>query len=138
MSVEEGHERRVDAPRRILVAEDHRDSREAIVALLEAVGYLVSVAENGREAVERATAELPDLVLMDVMMPEIDGFDATRRLRADERTRYLPIIAVTAMEGAREGVLAAGADDCIPKPVDTRLLLGRIRAVLERAAPGGA
>lgn len=115
----------------ILIAEDHRDSREALSALLEAMGFRVLVAVNGVEAVAVAREGGPDLILMDMMMPEMDGFNATRVLREDEDTRDLPIIAVTAMEGAQELAYAAGVDDFVRKPVDTRSLLAKIRELLD-------
>ena len=114
----------------ILVAEDHLDSRDALRALLEAFGYRVLVAADGRQAVEIATAEQPDLVLMDIMMPEMDGFEATRALRGDARTANMPIIAVTAMEGAQQLALQAGADDFVRKPVDIRGLVAKVNRYL--------
>jgi CheY-like chemotaxis protein len=114
----------------VLIAEDHLDSRDALQALLEAFDYRVIVAANGREAVEAAQAGLPDLILMDIMMPELDGFEATRRIRAHAATRAIPIIAVTAMEGARELAIQAGATDYVRKPVETRLLLEKMRLLL--------
>jgi CheY-like chemotaxis protein len=114
----------------ILVAEDHLDSRDALRALLEAFGYHVIVAADGRQAVELAIAEHPDLVLMDIMMPEMDGFEATRLLRGDARTANVPIIAVTAMEGAQQLALQAGADDFIRKPVDIRGLVAKVHRYL--------
>lgn len=119
----------------ILVAEDHFDSRHALRTLLEAVGYRALEARNGREAIEQAVAEHPDLILMDIMMPRLDGFEATRHLRNDDRTQSVPIIAVTAMEGARDRALEAGADDVVPKPIDTRLLLDRISELLVQTSP---
>lgn len=111
----------------ILIAEDHFDSREALSTLLEAFGYRVLTAVDGREAVELARAHLPDLILMDIMMPEMDGFEATRRLREIDVTRGIPIIVVTAMEGARRLALQAGATDFLRKPIDSRTLLQRIQ-----------
>ena len=125
-----GDGKRVDAPATILLAEDHLDSREAMRALLEAHGYRVVEAANGREAVERALEELPDLVLMDIMMPEMDGFEATRVLRSQEGTSAVPIIAVTAMDGAQRLSVQAGANDFIAKPIDTRGLMMKIRTWL--------
>jgi CheY-like chemotaxis protein len=119
-------------PATILIAEDHLDSRDAMRALLEAFGYVVTEAVNGREAVDLARSELPDLILMDMMMPELDGFQATRMLREQEGTGAIPIIAVTAMEGARQLALQAGANDFVRKPVDTRTLLTKIRSWLDR------
>ena len=114
----------------ILVAEDHLDSRDAMRALLEAFGYRVLVAVDGREAVDLAIREGPDLVLMDIMMPEMDGFEATRALRGDARTANMPIIAVTAMEGAQQLALQAGADDFVRKPVDIRGLVAKVHRFL--------
>lgn len=110
----------------VLIAEDHEDSRDALSTLLAALGYRVAVAGNGREAVERARAATPDLILMDMMMPEVDGFQATRILREDAAFRAVPIVAITAMEGARKSVLEAGCDDLVVKPIDIRAFLERI------------
>jgi CheY-like chemotaxis protein len=115
----------------ILVAEDHADSREALRALLEASGYRVLVARNGREAIDAGIEHQPDLVLMDIMMPEVDGFEATRTLRATDEFRQVPIVALTAMEGARPLALAAGCDDYLPKPIDVRTFLRTIAKWLE-------
>lgn len=112
----------------VLIAEDHADSRDALRTLLDAFGYRVVEAENGREAVERATAERPDLILMDMMMPQVDGFQATREIRAAAGLRTVPIVALTAMEGAREKVLQAGCDDIVHKPIDVRTFIDRVRA----------
>jgi CheY-like chemotaxis protein len=114
----------------ILIAEDHPDSRDALQTLLQVHGYRVTTAADGREAVERAAAEVPDLILMDIMMPIMDGFEATRTLRAEPRFDGVPIIALTAMDGARELVLAAGCDDYLAKPIDIRTFLARIAAWL--------
>jgi CheY-like chemotaxis protein len=119
----------------VLIAEDHPDSRDALRALLEAYGYRVATAANGREAVDRAIATGPDLVLMDMMMPEMDGFEATRMLRQTEGFRQVPILALTAMDGAREMVLAAGCNEYLPKPIDVRTFMGRIRSWLESGYP---
>ena len=114
----------------ILIAEDHLDSRDALRALLESFGYRVLVAVDGRQAVDMAVAEAPDLVLMDIMMPEMDGFEATRRLRNNARTANTPIIAVTAMEGAQQLALQAGANDFVRKPVDIRGLVAKVQRFL--------
>jgi CheY-like chemotaxis protein len=114
-------------PPLVLIAEDHLDSRDALQTLLEALGYRVGVAGNGLEAVEVARAIRPDLILMDMMMPQVDGFAATRMLREDASFREVPIIAITAMEGARESVLAAGCSDMVLKPVDIRAFLEKVR-----------
>ena len=114
----------------ILIAEDHMDSREALGALLEAFGFRVLPAVNGKEAVEMARAEAPDLILMDIMMPELDGFEATRRIRGFPETQHIPIITLTAMDGARSLALDAGANDFLPKPINSGSLLEKVRGWL--------
>jgi two-component system, cell cycle response regulator DivK len=116
----------------VLIAEDHEDSRDALRTLLDAFGFRVVEAGNGREAVERALAEKPDVILMDMMMPYVDGFQATREIRAVEDLRGVPILAITAMEGARQRVLEAGCDDLVPKPIDVRAFLEQVRAWARR------
>jgi two-component system, cell cycle response regulator DivK len=116
----------------VLIAEDHEDSRDALRTLLDAFGFRVVEAGNGREAVERALAERPDVILMDMMMPYVDGFQATREIRAVEDLRGVPILAITAMEGARQRVLEAGCDDLVPKPIDVRAFLEQVRAWARR------
>ena len=111
----------------ILLVEDHLDSREALCALLEAFGFDVVPAHNGAEAIDLARRNPPDLVLMDIMMPEVDGFEATRRLRDFPETRDIPIITLTAMEGARSRALEAGADDFLAKPINSGQLLEKVR-----------
>lgn len=118
----------------VLIAEDHEDSRDALRTLLDAFGYRVVEADNGRKAVELALAETPDLILMDMMMPQVDGFQATREMRAAPALRGVPIVALTAMEGARERVLAAGCDDIVPKPLDVRAFLDKVRVWTQRKA----
>jgi two-component system, sensor histidine kinase and response regulator len=117
-------------PARILVAEDHRDSREALQILLESAGYDVEVAVDGRHALASALSEPPDLILMDIMMPEMDGFEVTRRLRRNGPTESVPIIAVTAMHGATELALEAGVDEVVAKPINIRALLSTVRTWL--------
>lgn len=115
----------------ILIAEDHVDSREALSALLEAFGFRVVPAVNGREAVSLAREATPDLILMDIMMPELDGFEATRQIRRFPETRDIPIITLTAMEGARSLALDAGANDFLPKPINSGSLLEMLRSWLD-------
>ncbi|HEV3049465.1 MAG TPA: response regulator, partial [Longimicrobium sp.] len=110
----------------VLIAEDHEDSRDALRTLLDAFGYRVVEAENGRQAVERALAERPDLIVMDMMMPHVDGFQATREIRAVEGLQGVPIVALTAREGARERVLQAGCNDMVAKPLDVRAFLDKV------------
>ena len=118
----------------ILIAEDNRDSRDSLKALLEAYGFDVVVAENGEEAVNQAIVSEPDLVLMDVMMPKLDGFGATQRIREFSST---PIIILTAKGDEQDRVrgLDLGADDYLVKPFSATELLARVRAVLRRAQP---
>lgn len=105
-------------PAKILVADDNEDCRMALRALLESCGYAIHEAADGEEAVSEARRVQPDLVLMDIMMPGVDGLEATRRIRAADELRDVRIVAVSAMEGARQASLAAGCDDCLVKPVD--------------------
>lgn len=116
----------------VLIAEDHLDSREALSALLDAFGYHVVAAVNGREVLRLAHEIEPDVILMDLMMPEIDGFEATRALRSDPSTRDTPIITLTAMDGARELALQAGADDFLAKPIEPAHLRSMLEELLER------
>jgi CheY-like chemotaxis protein len=120
----------------ILVAEDHLDSRDALKTLLEAVGYDVVVATDGRQAVARALEKHPALILMDMMMPEMDGLAATRTLRQQAEMRDVPILALTALEGVRDRVMAAGCDDYITKPIDLPSFLKKLEQWL--AAGRGA
>ena len=108
------------------MAEDHLDSRDALKTLLEAVGYRVEVATDGRQAVTKAVEKHPALILMDMMMPEMDGFEATRMLRRRADMKDVPIVALTALDGARENVLAAGCDDYVTKPIDMPAFLEKL------------
>lgn len=119
----------------ILIAEDHLDSRDAMRALLEAFGFHVLVAVDGRQAVDVALEHTPDLILMDIMMPELDGFEATRQLRQHATTARIPIIAVTAMEGAQRLALQAGANDYVRKPIDIRGLIAKVHDWLPNTDP---
>jgi CheY-like chemotaxis protein len=117
--------------KRILIVEDHRDSRDALRALLEAFGYDVVEATNGRDAITCAAAARPHIVLMDIMMPEVDGFDATRAIHAIPGLERVPIIAITAMEGVHELAMQAGMSDYVRKPLDIRGLLKKLSMWLE-------
>ena len=118
---------------RILVVEDNRDNRELLVKVLKRKGYTVLEAESGEEALALAEAEAPDLILMDLNLCGMDGFEATRRLKADPRLRRVPVVAITAyaMVGDRERALEAGCDGYIPKPVDVRRLPEQVAEYLE-------
>ena len=119
---------------RILYVEDNDDNVYMLKNRLERRGHAVLVARDGRAGVEAARAERPDLVLLDLGLPVIDGWEAARLLKADERTRAIPVIALSAhaMAGDRAHALEAGCDDYDTKPVDFARLLGRIEALLGR------
>src|SRR5205823_6328444 len=123
---------------RVLLAEDNAVNQKLMVRLLEKWGHQVTVAANGQEALAATEREPFDLVLMDVQMPEVGGFEATAAIRAREKQTggHLPVVAMTAhaMEGDRERCLAAGMDDYLPKPIQAHELL----AVLGRAVPPAA
>jgi two-component system cell cycle response regulator DivK len=114
---------------RILVVEDNDKNMKLFRDVLGATGYRTLEATTGGEAVELAAEHAPDLVLMDIQMPDVDGVEALRRLRADERTAAVPVLAVTAqaMQGDREHFLAEGFDGYISKPVNVRELIDTVR-----------
>ena len=116
----------------ILMAEDNEDNITTLLDYLEAHGFQIVVARNGLEAIERATEEKPDLILMDIQMPEMDGLEATRRIRSDATLRDVPIFALTAlaMPGDRERCLEAGANEYLSKPVSPRQLVNTITTYL--------
>lgn len=117
---------------KILLVEDNEMNRDMLSRRLIKNGYSVVMAVDGAQAVAMTRSELPDLILMDISLPVIDGWDATRQLRADPAVPHLPIIALTAhaMAGERERAIAAGCDDFETKPVDLPRLLGKITALL--------
>lgn len=124
-------------PKHVLVAEDVADNLLLIQSVLEAYGYTVSVAHNGAEAIELVGLLLPDLVLMDLSLPVVDGWEATRVLKSQELTRRIPIIALTAhaMQGDRERALMAGCDDYLSKPIDIEEIEVVTARWLARTAP---
>ena len=119
---------------RLLLVEDNELNRDMLSRRLTKRGYEVLLADNGVEAVTAAEREQPDLLLMDMSLPEIDGWEATRRLKASPETREIPIVALTAhaMAGDREKCLAAGCDAYDSKPVELPRLLGIIEGLLEK------
>jgi two-component system, cell cycle response regulator DivK len=119
---------------RILLVEDNELNRDMLARRLARRGYEVSVAVDGEEGVALAVASAPDLILMDMSLPVLDGWEATRRLKAEAATRATPVIALTAhaMNGDRERALAAGCDDYDTKPIDLAGLLAKIEALLRR------
>jgi two-component system, cell cycle response regulator DivK len=118
--------------KRILVVEDQEDSRQIMRDLLMTTDYEVTEAENGEEALAAVAKERPDLILMDIQLPIMDGYEATRRIKADPSLSSIPIIAVTsfALSGYEEEARAAGCDDFVPKPYSPRQLLAKIRGFL--------
>jgi two-component system cell cycle response regulator DivK len=118
---------------KILVVEDDQDNREMVVKALNFHGYQVIEAVDGEEVIEKARAENPDLILLDIYLPKMDGYEVARRLKGDRDLRHIPIIALTAhaMKGNREEALAAGCDGYIPKPIDVRELPKQIEYFLK-------
>ncbi len=116
----------------ILLVEDIELNRDLIEQLLED-DYVVITAADGAQGIEMAREQQPDLILMDMSLPEIDGWEATRRLKADPATAAMPIVALTAhaMQGDEERARAAGCDDYITKPIDEDLLFAKLRAFLD-------
>lgn len=121
---------------RILLVEDNEMNRDMLSRRLERRGYDVIVAVDGEEGVARAKTDTPDVVLMDMSLPGIDGWEATRQLKAAEETRAIPVLALTAhaMAGDREKALEVGCDEFDTKPVDLPRLLGKIEALLGAAS----
>ncbi|KXU34404.1 two-component system response regulator [Cephaloticoccus primus] len=115
-------------PKKILLVEDNEMNRDMLSRRLTLRGYEVIIAENGQEGIDTATTQQPDIVLMDMSLPIVDGWEATRRLKAAEATRQIPVIALTAhaMAGDRDKALAAGCDDYDTKPIDLPRLLEKI------------
>jgi len=113
---------------RILLVEDNEMNRDMLSRRLAKRDYEVLLAVDGRQGIDMARSQTPDLILMDLSLPEIDGWEATRQLKADESTRRIPIIALSAhaMAGDREKALEAGADDFDTKPVELPRLLQKI------------
>lgn len=120
---------------KILLVEDNEMNRDMLSRRLSRRGFEVVMAEDGQEGVDMAAAENPDLILMDMSLPVLDGWEATRLIKASEKTSTIPIIALTAhaMAGDREKTLAAGCDDYDTKPIELPRLLEKIGAILERA-----
>jgi two-component system cell cycle response regulator DivK len=117
---------------KILLVEDNETNRDMLSRRLERRGYQVIIALDGEQAVVMARSETPDLILMDMSLPVLDGWEATRQLRAASETRTVPIIALTAhaMQGDREKAIEAGCDDYDTKPVEFQRLLAKIEAIL--------
>ena len=125
---------------RILLVEDNELNRDMLSRRLRRSGYEVLLAEDGQAGVDAAEAGRPDLILMDISLPVLDGYQATRRLKASPLTAAIPVIALTAhaMAGDREQSLAAGCSDYDTKPIEYERLLAKIRSALPGEAGAGA
>jgi len=117
---------------KILLVEDNPQNRYLVTFLLEKSGFEVIAAEDGEEALRAVEEHTPALILMDIQLPKMDGYEATRRIKADPRFRDIPLVALTAhsMKGDRGKAIAAGCDDYITKPVDADGLVDHIRRLL--------
>ena len=122
----------------ILVVDDYQDAREMYAEYLQFSGFRVAEAKNGNEAVEQAFALKPDLILMDLSLPGMDGWEATRRLKADDSTKRIPIVALTghALAGASEGARKAGCDSFVTKPCLPDDLVVEVRRMLNAVKQG--
>ena len=121
----------------ILVVDDYEDAREMYAEYLRFCGFRVAEARNGNEALKQAFTLMPDLILMDLSLPGMDGWEATRQLKADERTRQIPVVALTghALAGASEGAKKAGCDSFVTKPCLPDDLVVEVRRMLSMARP---
>ena len=121
---------------KILLVEDNEMNRDMLSRRLARKGYEVSIAVDGKQGVEMAQADAPDLILMDMSLPVLDGWEATRQLKGADATRGIPVIALTAhaMSGDREKALEAGCDDYDTKPIELARLLEKIESMLGKKA----
>lgn len=118
----------------VLLADDNIDSCEMLSEYLQALGYQIMLAYNGKEAIQRVEEQPPNVILMDIQMPVMDGLEAIRHLKADPRFVNIPIIALTAlaMRGDRERCLEAGADEYLSKPVNLKMMVNLIDSLQAR------
>jgi len=121
----------------VLIVDDYADGREVCAEYLAFRGYRVATAEDGFDALEKTLALAPDVILMDLSLPRLDGWETSRQLKADERTRHIPIIALTAhsLSSAREKAVAAGCSAVVTKPCPPRDLEEEVRRQLHADAP---
>lgn len=119
----------------ILVVDDYQDAREMYAEYLQFSGFRVAEARNGNEAIEQAFALRPDLILMDLSLPGMDGWEATRQLKSDDRTKHIPVVALTghALAGASDGARKAGCDSFVTKPCLPDDLVVEVRRMLNTA-----
>ena len=122
---------------RILIVEDNEENRDALSRRLERRGFEVLMATDGAAGVEMAKTEKPDLILMDMNMPQVDGWEATRRIKAETDLQQIPVIALTAhaMAGDRERALEAGCTDYHTKPIEFPKLLAQIETIMREKKP---
>ncbi len=120
-------------PKKILVVDDNQDSRELVIKILKNKGLQLVEAVDGEDAIKKVATERPDLILMDISLPKIDGHEVTRRLKSDKAFAAIPIIALTAhaMKGDMEKAMAAGCEGYIAKPINVHDLYDRIRSFLD-------
>ena len=118
---------------KILIVEDNYMNRDMLSRRLERKGHQISIAIDGKQALEMASSEQPELILMDLSLPKLDGWEATRRLKADNTTQHIPVIVLTAhaLKTDREGAFEAGCDDYDVKPIDFPRLLVKIETLLK-------
>jgi two-component system, cell cycle response regulator DivK len=125
----------------VLVVEDYQDAREMYAAYLQFSGFQVAEATNGVEAIDKSIELMPDIILMDLALPKMDGWEATRRLKMDERTRHIPVVALTghALAGHAEGARQAGCDSFVTKPCLPDALVAEIHRMLatRKSNPAG-
>jgi two-component system, cell cycle response regulator DivK len=116
----------------VLVVEDYQDAREMYAAYLQFSGFRVAEATNGFEAIDKTLELMPDIILMDLALPKMDGWEATRRLKLDDRTRHIPVVALTghALAGHAEGARQAGCDSFVTKPCLPDALVAEIQRML--------
>jgi CheY-like chemotaxis protein len=121
----------------VLIVEDQQDLRQLYAEHLALSGFDVIEAANGAEAIDRTSARQPDVVLMDLSLPVVDGWEATRRLKADARTAHIPVVALTAHDGSGDlqRATSAGCDWFVPKPCPPAALITEVRRVLSRPTP---
>ena len=122
----------VRSAKKILIADDNQDSRELVIKILAREGYVLIEAIDGEDALNKVSSEKPDLILMDISMPKIDGYELTRRLKSHNDLSKIPIIALTAhaMKGDREKALDAGCNEYITKPINVRELPKQVKLLL--------
>jgi two-component system cell cycle response regulator DivK len=120
-------------PGKILIVEDNEDSRELVVKVLKNKGFVTVEASDGEEAIEKAVKEKPELILLDISIPKLNGYEVAKRLKSLEEFGEIPIVALTAhaMKGDREKVIAAGFEGYISKPINVRELADQVRSFLK-------